>query len=47
VIGRVFGEVAAALPGATALVEGAPLSDDAKAMYRALLAERAAIVAGA
>lgn len=47
VIGRVCGEVAAALPGATALVEGAPLSDDAKAMYRALLAERAAILAGA
>jgi len=46
VIERVFGDVAAALPGAAALVDGAPLSDSAKAAYRALLAERAASLAG-
>jgi len=46
VIERVFGDVAAALPGAAALVDGAPFSDNAKTAYRALLAERAASLAG-
>jgi len=45
VIERVFGDVTAALPRAAALVDGAPLSDDAKVVYRALLAERAASLA--
>jgi len=45
VIERVFGDVAAALPGAAALLDGAPLSDNAKAAYRALLAARAASLA--
>ena len=45
VIARVFGDVTAALPRAAARVDGAPLSDDAKAVYRALLAERAASLA--
>jgi len=45
VIERVFGGVAAALPRAAAMVDGAPLSDDAKVVYHALLAERAASLA--
>jgi serine/threonine-protein kinase HipA len=45
VIERVFSDVAAALPGAAGLVEGAPLSDAAKTAYRALLAERASSLA--
>ena len=45
-IERVFGDVTAALPHAAALVDGAPLSDSAKTAYRALLAERAASLAG-
>ena len=44
VIQRVFGEVAAAVPRAAELVDAAPLSDKAKAAYRALMAERAAAV---
>jgi serine/threonine-protein kinase HipA len=46
VIERVFGDVAAALPHAAALVDGAPLSDNGKAAYRALLAERTDSLAG-
>jgi len=45
VIERVFRDVAAALPGAAALVDGAPFSDNAKAANRALLAERVASLA--
>ncbi len=45
VIERVFGDVAAALPGAAALVDGAPFADNAKTAYRGLLAERAASLA--
>ncbi len=44
VVERVFGEVAAAVPRAAELVDAAPLSDKAKAAYRALMAERAAAV---
>ena len=44
-IERVFGDVTAALPGAAGLVDGAPLSENGKATYRALLAERAASLA--
>jgi serine/threonine-protein kinase HipA len=42
VIERVIGDLDAALPGAAALVDGAPLTDTAKAAFSALLAERAA-----
>lgn len=45
VIERVFRTVAAAVPRAVELVDGAPLSDDAKAIYRKLLTERAASLA--
>jgi len=46
VIERVFGEVAAAVPRAAELLDGAPLSEVAKTTYRALLADRAASLAG-
>ncbi len=45
VIQRVFRTVAAAVPQALALLDGAPLSDEAKARYRKLLTERASILA--
>ena len=46
VVERVFGDVAAAAPRAAELLDGAPLSEAAKTTYRALLAERAAKLAG-